>query len=128
MGPTVPLPQLIVAGTGWPTGAATYSIEVQLICHFECLAGLTQGGNDIDDGELPVDPLTIDQAARAAANAGDPVLTSQIIADSIDSFAANIDRFARFGRGPAHVFRNALGMQNNAPLPTNGVDAGPSSF
>jgi len=120
IGSSVSVPQLVVMGTGWTP--ATFSVDIALIAHYECLAGLTSGGNDADDSSLPIDVLTMEQAASAALRAGPSILTSQIIADSIDSFVSNIDRFGRFGTGGGRTVRGLL-TQN-----TIDVLHGPSTF
>lgn len=107
------MPQLIVVGMAW---LGTYSIDISVITHYECLAGLTQGASDQDDSSLPNDVLTMEQAARAAITAGPSVLTTQSITDSIDSFTSNISRFGRFGTGGAHVMRGMLTQNTIDPL------------
>lgn len=91
------LPRCYVVGTGW--SPSTFSIEINQIFHYETLAGLDAGGEDEEDGNsLAAAGHTMDEAGQASAKAGQPVITSGLLIDAIDSAISTIAG-SRMGRG-----------------------------
>lgn len=93
-----PISRFYVVGTGWP--ALGWSIEVNQIVHYETLSGLDAAGEDDEDAaSLAVSGLTMEMAGRAAAQAGQPVVTTAFVLDAMDRALTNASN-SQFG-GPA---------------------------
>jgi hypothetical protein len=100
-------------------------MEVNTIAHYETLCGLDGAGDDEDGGDsLSAGGLTMDQAGAAAANAGAPVVTSELAIAAIDSFVSNLRSSGLRG---GRMMRSALGEQNSLVVPYGNVVASVAS-
>lgn len=109
----VSIPQLIVVGAGWTPG--TFGYEYSIVAHYETLGGLDNGGDDTSDGDsLAVNGVTMDAAGQAAAQAGDPVVTSGYAIASLDAAMSTI---ASSRRGMGGRAKPGLGMFSSMPGP-----------
>lgn len=105
---TTSTPILAVVGSGFPSAA--FTVDVDVLWHYECLAGFDANTDDADTDTLAAGGVTIDSLGAQMQKIGEPVITSASKLTFIDAAMAGFKNAHRASTGSRGF---ALGSGNS---------------